>query len=95
MKRLQKHKTANRGQATIESVMGIMLLSLIFFSLVQMAHLFVAQMVANHAATVTMRSYVVGFEREIVLRASEVGTIPMAMRSDLMASGVVPMARAI
>ncbi len=66
------------GQAIIESVMGIMLLLLIFFALLQVAILYMAQMVSDHASFVTARSYIVGFDNDIVQRAREVGTIPMS-----------------
>jgi hypothetical protein len=67
-----------RGQATIESVMALLLLCLILFGLVQVAYLFVCRVIAHHTAFVTSRSYVVGFDTPIVNRAREVGSIPMA-----------------
>ena len=67
-----------RGQATLESVIGVMVLSLLFFGLVQVAYIIMADMVAGHAANVTARSHIVGFERKIVKRAAEVGAIAMS-----------------
>lgn len=67
-----------RGQTTVEAVICLMLLLLILFSLIQVAYLYMGQMIAHHAAFVTARSYVVGFDRRVVRRASEVGTIGLA-----------------
>lgn len=66
------------GQATIETVMAVLLLSLIFFAVVQVAYLYIARLVTQHAAFVAGRSYVVGYDDGIVRRAKEIGTIPMA-----------------
>ena len=52
-----------------------MLLCLVFFALVQIAYLFMNQMIAHHTAYVMGRSYIVGFEHRIVQRAREVGSI--------------------
>jgi hypothetical protein len=62
----------NRGQTTIESVMALVLLMLIFTGLFQVSYLYVCRIIARHAAFVTARSYVVGFENRIVNRAREV-----------------------
>ncbi len=78
MSQVFKSKRRRRGQSTIEAVVAIMLLSLIFFALVQIAYLYIAQMVSDHAAFVTARSHIVGFDRDIVQRAMEVGAIGMA-----------------
>jgi len=66
------------GQALTESVFAIFALSVAFFAGLQLAHLYTAGMIASHTAAVTARSYVVGFETDIVQRASEVGSIGMA-----------------
>ncbi len=58
--------------------MVIILLSLIFFFLIQIGYLYMNQLVAGHTAFVMGRSHVVGFERPIVQRAMEVGSIPMS-----------------
>lgn len=67
-----------RGQATIETVMAVLLLCLICFGLLQVARLYTGQMIAHHAAFVMGRSYVVGFNEGIVRRAREVGSIGMS-----------------
>jgi hypothetical protein len=59
-------------------VMVLMLLCLVFFALLQVAHLYTAQLINHHAAFVSGRSYVVGFRRGVVKRAQEVGSIGMA-----------------
>jgi hypothetical protein len=61
-----------------ESVLAILLLSLVLFAALQVAHLYTAGMIASHTAAVTARSYVVGFDTDIVQRASEIGSIGMA-----------------
>jgi hypothetical protein len=62
----------------IETVIVVVILSLIFFFLVQIGYLYICRMVADHAAFVMGRSHVVGFDRPIVERAMEVGTIPLS-----------------
>lgn len=67
-----------RGQATTESLLVFMLLLFILCALVQVAYLYMNQMIAHHTANVTARSYVVGFEEDVVQRAREVGSIGLA-----------------
>lgn len=67
-----------RGQSLIETVIGVMILSLVFFGAVQVAYLYIAQLIAHHTAFVTARSYSVGFNNDIVERAKEVGSIGLA-----------------
>jgi hypothetical protein len=52
-----------------------MLLLLIFAGMLQVAYLYMGQIIAHHASFVTARSYIVGFDRRIVQRAREVGSI--------------------
>ena len=73
-------RRGQRGQAIIETVMGVMLLSLIFFGLVQVCYLHIAQLITHHAAFVSARSYIVGYRQGIVERAKEIGTIGLAGR---------------
>lgn len=76
-----RSRTARRltsGQAAVEAVIALLLLCLVFFALVQIAYLYIGQMVAHHTAFVMARSYVTGFEERIVHRAREVGSIGMA-----------------
>ena len=68
----------SRGQAITETVLALMLLCLVFFALVQIAYLFMNQMIAHHTAYVMGRSYIVGFEHRIVQRAREVGSIGLS-----------------
>lgn len=71
-------RRCRRGQAAVETVVAVLVLCLILFSLLQVAYLYMGQMVAHHAAFVMARSYVVGFEPRVVQRAEEVGSIGMA-----------------
>lgn len=67
-----------RGQAAIESVMVLLLVLSVFSVLLYYGYLGIAKLVGYHATFVTARSQVVGFHRDIVLRAKEVGTIGLA-----------------
>jgi len=68
----------SRGQATIETVVAVILLCLVCFGLLQVARLYTSQMIAHHTAFVMARSYVVGFNERIVQRAREVGSIGLS-----------------
>lgn len=74
----RRRKRCCRGQSTIEAVLCLMFLLMLLFGLVQVAYLYMGQMVAHHASFVTARSYVVGYNVNIVERAAEVGTIGLA-----------------
>lgn len=73
-----RRRAGRRGQAMIESVMAVLLLSLILFALLQVGYLYIAQMITDHTAFVMGRSHAVGFNRRLVRRAMEVGSIGMA-----------------
>jgi hypothetical protein len=76
--RRRRHSRRQRGQSIIESLICLMILMLVFFTLTQIAYLYNGQFVANHAAFVSGRSHVVGFHPDVVQRAKEVGVIPLA-----------------
>ena len=67
-----------RPQAIIESVLALLLLCLIMFSLMEVGILYKNQMIADHTAFVMARSYCVGFASDVVQRAAEVGSIGMS-----------------
>ena len=69
-----------RSQAILETVMALLLLCLIMFSLMEVGILYKNQMVADHTAFVMARSYCVGFAEDVVQRAAEVGSIGMSGR---------------
>jgi len=71
-------RSGQRGQAIIETVIALLILCLILFSLLQVAELYSGQMIAHHASYVMGRSYIVGFEPRIVQRAREVGSIGLS-----------------
>jgi hypothetical protein len=66
------------GQSLIESAFLIIVISLIFFGLLQVAHLFSARQLLGYGAFVAARSRAVGFNRWITEKALNVGTIPAA-----------------
>lgn len=67
-----------RGQTTVESVLVMSVLFIIFAMVIYLCYLGIARMVGYHASFVTTRSYVVGFHDDIVERAKEVGSMGMA-----------------
>ena len=71
-------RRARRGQAIIESVLIVTILTLLFMFCVQMMQLYSSKMIAEHASFVAARSNSVGFEDDLVLRSTEVGTIGLA-----------------
>ncbi len=75
-----------RHQAIIETVMALMVLLLVSFALLQVGLYAKNLMIADHAAFVTGRSYVVGFKDDLVHRAQEVGSIGMAGKLETPAS---------
>lgn len=75
-RRSRRHST--RGQATIEGLFVMSVLMMIFAGIIYLCYMGIARMVGYHATFVTARSHVVGFEHDIVYRAAEVGTLPMA-----------------
>ncbi|MCJ8332055.1 MAG: pilus assembly protein [Lentisphaeria bacterium] len=71
-----KLKKQRRGQATIETVIAVIILTLIFFGLFQLIQLFVVQYITQHSANLAARSYTVGFHSDIVRRRAKIGLIP-------------------
>ena len=76
--RRRRRNRRPRGQSIIEALVCLMILMLVFFTLTQIAYLYNGQFVANHAAFVSARSHIVGFHPDVVQRANEIGTIPLA-----------------
>lgn len=66
------------GQSLIESAFLIVVISLIFFGIMQVAQLFAARQLLEYGAFVAARSRAVGFNRWIVEKALHVGAIPAA-----------------
>lgn len=64
----------------MESVLALLLLCLVVFSLLEVGILYKNQMIADHTAFVMARSYCVGFASDVVQRAAEVGSIGMSGR---------------
>ncbi|MCF7838492.1 MAG: pilus assembly protein [Candidatus Marinimicrobia bacterium] len=68
------------GQALIESCLVVALISLILFGLFQVAQLYSARQILQHAALAGARARVVGFNAFVVHKAVRVATIPHAGR---------------
>lgn len=67
-----KKNRRRRGQSILESTLSMLLLSLILVGLLQLFHLYVAQMLTDFSAFYTARSRSVGFDDYIVERAGRV-----------------------
>lgn len=67
-----------KGQTIIESVMCMLVIFLIFFGLLQIFYLSVAQMITDYSAFKSARSASVGFADYIVARAGRVGSLGAA-----------------
>lgn len=70
--------TRRRGQAMIETVVVVLLLSFVFLGLFQFAELFTTRIVLDHAAARAARARAVGFNHFMVEKTARVATIPVA-----------------
>ncbi len=77
MKTLRKNE---EGQAIIESLIALILVCLVFFGLMQVFYLSVANMTTEYASFCAARSKTVGFRDELVRRATKVALIPASGR---------------
>ncbi|MCH2175513.1 MAG: hypothetical protein MK193_07280 [Lentisphaeria bacterium] len=89
MKRQAKNKRlvkSRRGQTIVESCLYMVLLTFIFIACYQLFIFLSHKLLAKHASFLTARSHTVGFHEQIVRRAHEVATIPIAGRIEYPAS---------
>ena len=73
-------RAAKRGQAMIESLLVMLLASLVFFAVFQYAHLFACKTILSHAATRAARARSVGFNEWMVRKSALVAAIPASGR---------------
>lgn len=78
------------GQSLIESALLIIVISLIFLGIMQVAQLFAARQLLEYGAFVAARSRAVGYNRWIVEKALHVGAIPAAGRMVSPEAGLRP-----
>lgn len=69
---IMKKNRRERGQTVIESTFAMLLLCLVLFGLLQIFHLYVAQMLTDFSAFYTARSKAVGFADYITERSGRV-----------------------
>lgn len=79
MKRRNRKATC-RGQTITESVLGLLMLCLIFMWLTQLGIMTFDKMILQHANYVSARSHVVGFDEPYVKTARRIGGIGAAGR---------------
>ncbi len=77
---LARTKCGQAGQSLIESLVVIILISLIFTAMLQISQLFAAREVLSHAAARGARAKTVGFNRWMVEKVVRVASIPNAGR---------------
>ena len=80
MRKMRKnHRSSRRRYATIlEAFLAFLVLLLIFFGIIQLYLLSLANMVSEYAAFRGARSSAVGFVNDLVLREARVKTIPVS-----------------
>lgn len=69
------HRRGQRGQAMVESVICMLLLCLALFGLLQVFHLYVAQIVFDYSSFCMARSSSVGFADYLLQRSARVAAI--------------------
>ncbi len=69
-----------KGQAILESLIALILVCLVFFGLMQVFYLSMANMTTEYASFCAARSRSVGFREELVKRATKVSLIPASGR---------------
>ena len=77
---MKRKYSDEKGQVIVENLLCILLVCLIFFGILQLFLMFVADSVTRYAAFVATRSNAVGFTEGSALRAAKVATIPAAGR---------------
>jgi hypothetical protein len=73
---MNKIYTCNeKGQAMLETLLSMLFICLLFFGLLQIFHLAVAQMLTDYAGWSATRSAAVGFDEYLIRRSAQVATI--------------------
>lgn len=69
-----------RGQAMLETVLAVLLITLLFLGLFQLAHMVTTRILLDHAAARAARAKAVGFNDWMCLKSARVAMIPVAGR---------------
>ena len=75
---LRRLTPANAGQAMVESMLVLLLMSVVFLGVFQYFHAAAARDILDHAAARAARARAVGFNHWMVLKAARVGAIPVS-----------------
>jgi len=73
-----RRRSAMRGQAMIETVLAVLVLSLLFVVLFRLSYMLTGKILLEHAAMRVARAKSVGFNDFMCLKAARVATIPVA-----------------
>ncbi len=71
-------KKNEKGQVIVENLFCILLVCLIFFGVMQLFFMFIADSVISYSSFVSTRSRSVGYKDYLTVRTAEVATIPAA-----------------
>ena len=71
---------SRRGQAMVETVLAVLVVSFIFFVLFNLSHLLTGKILVEHAAMRVARARAVGFNDFMCVKTARVAVIPVAGR---------------
>jgi len=74
------HGRMNSGQAMIETVIAVVIITFVFLTLFKLSHLLTGKILLEHAAMRVARAKAVGFNEFIGVKAAQVSVIPVAGR---------------
>ena len=69
---------AHTGQAMIETVLAVLVISFLFFALFRLSHMLTGKIMLEHAAMRVARARAVGMNEFMCLKAGRVSVIPVA-----------------
>ena len=69
---------AHSGQAMIETVLAVLVISFLFFALFRLSHMLTGKIMLEHAAMRVARARAVGFNDFMCVKAARVAVIPVA-----------------
>ena len=69
---------AHSGQAMIETVLAVLVISFLFFALFKLSHMLTGKIMLEHAAMRVARARAVGFNDFMCVKAARVAVIPVA-----------------
>jgi len=85
---IKANRKSECGQVITETLLCMLLICLVFFGLMQIFHLAVANMLANYGAWSAARSSIVGFDEYLVRRSARVASIGASGKLTLSGSGM-------